>query len=69
MSLFPFKKEDIVRSVIKANPEISFKIYNGNIYTTLKDSEDMVFSPISNACDIVGLDFSCPDNSGYIGVI
>ncbi len=69
MSLYRFKKEDIIRSVVKANPEISFKIYNGNVYTTLKDSENLVFNPVSTACSIEGLDFSCPDNSEYIGVI
>lgn len=72
MSFYKFEREDIIRSVIKAHPKVTFKIYGGNVYTNIEDAEKMKFSPVSqipSACSIEGLDFSCPDNSEYIGVI
>jgi hypothetical protein len=69
MSIYKFDREDVIRSVVKSYPQISFKMYSGYIYTNIKDTETFKFSPTIIACDIEGLDFSCTDNSEYIGVI
>ena len=73
MSFYKFEREDIIRSVVKSHPKVTFKMYGGYVYANIEDAEKMKFSPVISvpvsACDFEGLDFSCPDNSEYIGVI
>ena len=68
MSIHKFEREDVIRSVIKSNPQVTFKMYNGQIFTNIQNVENLYLNSGVVGCDS-GLDFSCEDNSGYIGVI
>lgn len=77
MSYKKFDLGDIFYNTIKAKPRFEFKIQNGNIYlNNLKDGFIVLNSlniapemPIVTCILPYSLDFSCPDNTYYIGMI
>ena len=61
MSIHKFEREDVIRSVVKAQPKVMFKIYKGRVYTNTEDTEDMRFSP---TCEVPhAFYFVCDENS------
>lgn len=70
MSYKKFDNNDIFYNVIKAKPKFEFKIYRGNAYLN-NGFRSVLLNDIATdivAC-VISLDFSCADNSQYIGVI
>jgi len=68
MSIYKFDREDVIRSVVKSYPQVTFKIYKGEVFTNIHNVENMYLNNSTFGCES-GLDFSCEDNSGFIGVI
>jgi len=80
MSYKKFELGDLFYNTIKAKPRFEFKIHNGNIYlNNLKDglvvlnslniSPEMPIIPFVSCSLPYSLDFSCPDNTYYLGII
>ena len=77
MSLYEFKKNDIIKNTIIANPKINFKIFKKDIYynnlkltTDVKDGYVHIYDlNLDGLCNAGQLDFSCADTSAYIAVI
>lgn len=70
MSYKKFDKNDIFYNVIKAKPRFEFKIFRGNAYLN-NNFRSVVLNDLqidALSC-LISLDFSCADNSQYIGVI
>jgi len=73
MSYKKFNKQDIIYNTIKAFPSYNFKIYNGKAFINNNDSNIYLNSLLTQEVSFVSacalqLDFSCEDNSQYIGI-
>jgi hypothetical protein len=75
MSYKKFQNSDLLYNTIKAKPRFEIKIWGGKAVVNAGVGEAVLNNlqtspPVagSSVCDIQ-LDFSCPDNSFYIGVI
>ncbi len=74
MSYKKFEKNDIFFNVIKTKPRFEFKIYNGNTYIN-NSLGDLILNSLQVtppelselSCDNI-LDFSCQDNTQYLGL-
>ena len=80
MSYKKFENSDLFYNTIKAKPRFQFKIWNGKSYVNngsglailnglqVVPGNELV-QPSAPICQENALDFSCPENSQYIGVI
>jgi hypothetical protein len=75
--LYEFKKNDVFKNVVVANPRINFRINNTDIYYNnmqltrdVKDGYAHIYDlNLNGLCDAGALDFSCEDPSAYIAII
>jgi hypothetical protein len=62
MSLKILQQKNILKNNIKSKNSIEVSFYKGKIESNLTETP-------ASVCAIVGLDFTCEDNSQYIPVI
>lgn len=71
MSLKEFKLSDLFFNNIRVNPRFEIKIYNGDILINNKTDaaaiNNIQILPPAGGCE-TKLDFSCAENSFYIGL-
>lgn len=67
MYLHKFSKDDILFNVIKTNPKVSFKIYDGKVW----DNDYNIDFTMQESCGdgTFNLNLSCDDNSYIIPTI
>jgi len=75
MSYKIFKKSDLIFNTVKVKPHFEFSIRNGNLSINNGNGYVMLNSIfltppnlVTGSCPI-SLDFSCIDNSFYLGVV
>jgi hypothetical protein len=76
MSFKKFESGDILYNTIKAKPKYEFKIFNGKIILNNSNDGYIVLNslnitpPVFTGCTTpYSLDFSCVENTYYLGII